>query len=130
MSAHDVAATYDCSAYGCTGTARTNRGRYALLCDDHIRERVRKDRAARGTARDEQPAPAPARPVVAAVPSAGKNETVGFVSQLKELERLGKAADREQARYERALAAAREAKRVAERARDEFRAALRKAADG
>lgn len=120
MSAQEVAATYDCSEYGCTGTARTNRGRYANLCDDHIRERVQKAAADRDAARE----PAAAKP--SAAPSPAANGTT-FVARLKELERLGKAADREQAKYERALKVARDAKRVADHARDEFQAALRKA---
>lgn len=120
MSAQEVTATYDCRAYGCTNEAKTNRGPYAYLCDDHVREKVN------GVAR-ERPAAAAPRPIVPAPTAAAR--PAGFSASLKQLDALARNADRAQKAHERQLVKARGTKAAAEAARAEFQAALRKATE-
>lgn len=104
-------ATADCRVAGCANQAKSSRGTYAYLCDEHIAVKRRSLGLGDGT----QPQRKPDRPAA----------SDGLEAKVKELTKLGRTADHARARAAAATQKALALKREADEAEAAFRARTR-----
>lgn len=117
-TAHDATSSFDCKTPGCTGEARSNRGKYAYLCDHCIR-----------TKKADEPAPQP-RPRATTPTESFEQAAKQLVPIGKKVDRAFAAADRAKEACKPAIQRAQAAKEHAEQIKREFFDAVRALLDG
>ncbi len=113
-SANELLGTFDCRVQGCTLEARSSRGPYAYLCDEHIEEKKKA-------------APASTSEAVANG-SSYVGRLKGLIGHAKRVDQAYAQAARQRASVEPQIRKAKAAKDSADQIAAEFRQALRELA--